>query len=74
MPSQKFPAVDCPLCPHPHLWNGTEKCPGCHDLPSRGHGKISQFKLPGLYTQYPELARIDTVKEMAAVKPEEPRE
>jgi len=69
--SQKFPAVDCPLCPYPQMWKGAEKCPGCNDLPKRGEGKISRFKVPGLYVLYPELARIDTQREMKAVRPDE---
>lgn len=70
-PSRKWPAVDCPLCPFPHLWRDTEKCPGCNDEPARGEGKISRFKVPGLYALYPELARVITQKEMPAVHPED---
>lgn len=69
--SQQFPAVDCPLCPYPHLWKGESTCPGCHDKPARGAGKISRFKVPGLYALYPDLARIDTQREMKAVDPSE---
>lgn len=69
--SQQWPAVDCPLCPYPHLWKGAAVCPGCGDKPARGEGKISRFKIPGLYAMHPELAHIDTQREMKAVRPEE---
>lgn len=65
--STQFAAVDCPLCPHPHLWGGTEKCPGC-----LGGKIISRFKAAELYVRFPELARIDTLPEMKAVRPEDP--
>jgi len=66
-----FAAVSCPLCPFPHIWGGAEKCPGCNDLPARGAGKISRFKVPLLFLRFPELARLDTLKDMKAVRPEE---
>lgn len=74
--SRQFAPVDCPLCFHQNLWNGAEKCPGCLRLPeeiveSGAVGQISRFKLPGLYVMFPELARVDTQREMAAVRPED---
>lgn len=39
----------------------------------RGAGKISRFKLPILYLKFPGLSQVDTIKEMPAVKPEEPK-
>jgi hypothetical protein len=69
--SSQWAPVDCVLCPFPHIWRGAEKCPGCNDLPERGAGKISRFKIPGLYVQYPELAHLTTQPEMKAVRPEE---
>ncbi len=67
--SQQFPAEPCPLCKYPHIWKGATKCPGCYDKPKRGAGLISRFKIPGLFVLYPELSRLDTEREMVAVKP-----
>lgn len=74
--SSQFPPVDCPLCFHQDLWRGSEICPGCRRLPdeileSGAVGKISPFKVPGLFAMYPELASLSTVPEMPAVRPEE---
>lgn len=61
--SQQFPGVPCPLCKYPNLWRGAKTCPVC------GGGKvISRFKLPGVYVLYPELSRVDTERELEAVK------
>lgn len=74
--SKQFAPVDCPLCFHQNLWRGAEKCPGCKRAPeeiveSGAVGQISRFKLPGLYVTFPELARVDTIREMPAVRPPE---
>lgn len=66
MSSQRFAAVDCPLCSHPEMWKGATKCPGCF-----GGKRISHFKRAELFVKFPELARCDTEREMAAVRPEE---
>jgi len=66
MSSQQFAPVSCPLCKHPHLWRGAQKCPGC-----LGGKMISRFKSAQLFIEYPELARCDTDREMPAVRPEE---
>jgi hypothetical protein len=64
--SSQFAAVDCPLCPHPDLWDGAPACPVC-----LGGKRISRFKLPGIYAMYPDLSRKDTDPEMQAVRTDE---
>lgn len=64
--SQQFTAVDCPLCAHPELWRDVSSCPGC-----LGGKRISHFKRAELFVKFPELARVDTEREMKAVRPEE---
>lgn len=64
--SNRYEAVDCPLCAHPALWEGAATCPGC-----LGGRRISRFKAAELYLRFPELAKIDTLPEMKAVRPEE---
>lgn len=72
--SKTFPSVECPLCLHQDLWGDVETCPGCNrsseTILEEGVGRISQFKLPGLYASFPALARVDTIREMPAVKSE----
>ncbi len=74
--SKTYPPVDCPLCFHQDLWNGSAICPGCHRKPeeileSGAVGQISRFKLPGLYALFPGLARVDTQRELCAVRLED---
>lgn len=66
MSSQRFSAVDCPLCLHPNMWREFASCPGC-----LGGKKISHFKRAVLFAKFPELARVDTEREMKAVRPED---
>lgn len=66
MSSKQFAAVDCPLCTHSEMWKGADKCPGC-----LGGKRISHFKRAELFVKFPELARVDTEREMKAVRPEE---
>ncbi len=70
--SRQFAPVDCPLCFHQNIWHGANICPGCNRTPeeileSGQPGQISRFKVPGLYAMFPELARIDTLRDMPAV-------
>lgn len=65
MSSKTFEAVLCPLCFHPELWRGQDKCPGC-----LGGKRISRFKAAELYLKYPALKKAVTPPEMPSVKPE----
>jgi hypothetical protein len=73
--SRQFAPVECPLCLHQDMWRGAPVCPGCNRAPEtileEGVGAISRFKIPGLFALYPELARVDTLREMMAVQPPE---